>query len=162
MPCSICKTVGHTKQMCPTTLSSSDTAQNPHSLYINKRISDIRRKSRWETTIVNTTHTVFIRDFTDNVFTNLIHQTFTRTYMSRHPCADCGAPSTDRCHGIGEERPVLIARALARVWPDITVPITLKEIVIAFLEEHKTTKFALKCKACHAKETLKPTDASPK
>ena len=136
---------------------------NPHSDFITKRIADICKTNRWNTKIIDTPHNEFVRDFTDNVFTNLIRTTFTAAYLKKHPCADCGAPSTERCHGLGEERPLLIARALARVWPDTSVPIMLRDIICAFLEEHKTTAFALKCKACHAKETatLKTMSASP-
>jgi hypothetical protein len=83
----------------------------------------------------------FIKDFGSNVFTNLVKDTFTRSYIKKHPCSDCGKPSTDRCHGIGEERPLLIKRALEKVWSDTSNPIIMKEIIIAFLEEHKYTKF---------------------
>ena len=29
-------------------------------------------------------------------------------------------PSKERCHGIGEERPLLIKRALEKIYPDIS------------------------------------------
>ena len=68
-------------------------------------------------------------------------------------CEDCNDnPAENRCHGLGDERPKLIRKALQRVYPDITKEISLKEILIAFLEEHRTTQFALKCKVCHDKE----------
>jgi hypothetical protein len=72
--------------------------------------------------------------------------------LKKHPCSDCKGPSKDRCHGLGEERPVLIKRALERVYPDTTKTIVLKEIIIAFLEEHKSTKFTFKCSKCHRAE----------
>lgn len=125
---------------------------NPHSAYINKRIANLRESKRWNTKISNTTHDDFINDLAHNIFTNLIRSTFTGSYLRKHPCSDCSKPSEERCHGIGEERPLLIRRALERVYPDTTQEITLKEILIAFLEEHKTTRFTFKCKSCHLNE----------
>jgi hypothetical protein len=47
----------------------------------------------------------------------------------------------------------LIKRALEKVWSDKTKSIIImKEIIIAFLEEHKSTKFTFKCSSCHKKE----------
>jgi len=127
---------------------------NPHSEYIDKRIADLRKSKKWNTKIVDTPHEDFIKDFGSNVFTNLIRNTFTATYLKKHPCLDCKAPSKERCHGIEEERPLLILKALKHVYPDLSKPVVLKEILVAFLEEHKTTKFTFKCSDCHRKETL--------
>ncbi len=125
-----------------------------HSQFIDKRISDLKKSSKWNTKII-ASHEEFIKDFGSNVFTNLIRNTFTAAYLKKHPCSDCNVPSKERCHGIGEERPILLKRALEKVYPDTTKPIVLKEILIQFLEEHKTTKFTFKCSACHRKETQK-------
>jgi len=125
-----------------------------HSQFIDKRISDLKKSSKWNTKII-ASHEDFIKDFGSNVFTNLIRNTFTATYLKKHPCSDCNAPSKERCHGIGEERPILLKRALVKVYPDTTKPVGLKEILIQFLEEHKTTKFTFKCSACHRKESQK-------
>lgn len=125
---------------------------NPHSEFIDKRIADLKKKTKWTTKITDTTHEDFIRDFGSNVFTNFIQSTFTAAYLNKHPCSDCNGMSKERCHGIGEGRPLLIKRALEKVYPDITKTISLKEILIQFLEEHKTTKFTFKCSACHRKE----------
>jgi len=43
----------------------------------------------------------------------------------------------------------LIKRALEKVWSDTTKPIIMKEVIIAFLKEHKYTKFTFKCHSCH-------------
>ena len=126
--------------------------ENPHSAYIDKRISDLRKKNKWNTKIMGS-HEDIIKDFSGNVFTNLICNTFTVSYLAKHPCSDCKKPSKERCHGIGEERPLLLKKALERVYPDTTLSVTLKEILIAFLEEHKTTKFTFKCSDCHKAET---------
>lgn len=126
---------------------------NPHASYIDARIADLKRQNKFQTIVVNTSHDDFIRDFVSSVFTNLIHVTFTKTYVKRADCADCQQTKAEqRCHGIGQERGVLLRRALERVYPDTTVPIKLQTIVVAFLEEHKNTQFALKCEACHKAE----------
>jgi len=127
---------------------------NLHCQFIDKRISDLKKTTKWNTKII-ASHEDFIKDFGSNVFTNLIRNTFTATYLKKHPCSDCNAPSKERCHGIGEERPILLKRALEKVYPDTTKPIVLKEILIQFLEEHKSTKFTFKCSACHRKESQK-------
>ena len=133
--------------------------ENQHSAYIDKRINDLRKKNKWNTKIIGS-HEDIIRDFSANVFTNLICNTFTVSYLAKHPCSDCKKPSKERCHGIGEERPILLKKALERVYPDTTIPVILKEILIAFLEEHKTTKFTFKCSDCHKAETsLKPNQS---
>jgi len=129
--------------------------KNPHSDYIDKRISDLKKQVKWNTKITETSHEDFIKDFGSNVFTNLVRNTFTGTYLKKFSCSDCKKTCEERCHGIGEERPILIKRALEKLYPDITKTITLKEIVIQFLEEHKYTKFTFKCKACHLKEKTK-------
>jgi len=123
-----------------------------HSKYIDKRINDIQKSKKWNSKVIDTSHEDFIKDYASNVFTNLIRNTFTNSYMSRFPCCDCSSPSTERCHGIGEERPLLIKKALEKVWNDTSTPITMKEIIIAFLEEHKYTKFTFKCNSCHRNE----------
>lgn len=127
---------------------------NPHCQFIDKRISDLKKSTKWNTKII-ASHEEFIKDFGSNVFTNLIRNTFTAAYLKKHPCSDCKVPAKERCHGIGEERPILLKRALEKVYPDTTKPIVLKEILIQFLEEHKSTKFTFKCSACHRKESQK-------
>jgi len=125
---------------------------NPHSPYIDRQIEALRRSNKWSTKITDTTHEEFIRDFNANIFTNFIRTTFTAAYLEKHPCSDCKKPSQERCHGIGDERPILIRRALERVYPDVSQTVMLREILIAFLEEHKTTKFTFKCSECHKAE----------
>jgi hypothetical protein len=128
------------------------TQLNIHCNYINKRIIDIEKSNNWNSQIINTSHEDFIRDFSANVFTNLIKNTFTKSYIKNFPCNDCGEPSTDRCHGIGEERPILLKKAIEKVWLDVKKPINIKKIIIAFLEEHKYSNFTFKCHKCHLLE----------
>ena len=124
---------------------------NIHSKYIDKRINDIKKGKKWKSKLIDTTHEEFISDYASNVFTNLIRNTFTASYIKQFQCM-CGNSSTERCHGIGEERPLLIKRALEKVWSDTTKPIVMQEIIIAFLEEHKYTQFSFKCHMCHLNE----------
>ena len=125
---------------------------NIHSEFIDKRISKLKEQDKWNTIITETTHEDFIKDFKANVFTNLIKDTFTVAYLKKNKCSDCNGVSKERCHGIGEERPLLIKKALEKVYPDITKKIKLKDILVQFLEEHKTTQFTFKCRECHRKE----------
>ena len=125
---------------------------NAHTKYIEKRINDIIKSKKWNSKLIDTSHEDFIKDYASNVFTNLIKDTFTKSYINKFSCSECNNPSTERCHGIGDERPILIKRALEKVWIDTTKPIIMKEIIIAFLEEHKYTKFTFKCHICHKNE----------
>jgi hypothetical protein len=124
---------------------------NPHSAYIDMQISKLEKSPKWSGYIMDT-HSGIIRDYSTCVFTNVTHSTFTKSYMKKHPCSDCGANSSERCHGKGEERPVLIRRALEKCYPDTSVMIQMKTIIIAYFEEHKNTKFTFKCKKCHLAE----------
>ena len=135
--------------------------ENQHSAYIDKRINDLRNMDKWNTKIMGS-HEDIINEFSTCIFTNLIKKTFTASYLAKHPCSDCKKPSKERCHGIGEERPLLLKKALERVYPDTTLSVTLKEILIAFLEEHKTTKFTFKCSDCHKAETSSKLNQSTK
>jgi len=128
------------------------TELNIHSKYIDKRINDIEKNNKWNSKIIDTSHEDFIKDYASNVFTNLVRNTFTNSYIKQFTCSECNKPSTERCHGIGEERPLLIKRALEKTWSDTTKPIMMKKIIIAFLEEHKYTKFTFKCHYCHKNE----------
>jgi hypothetical protein len=131
------------------------TTLNIHSNYIDQRINDIRKSSKWNSILIDTSHENFIQDFGSCVFTNLVHDVFTPTYLKKFPCSDCNNPSQDRCHGINEGRLLLIKRALDKVWSDTTKPIIMKQIIIVFLEEHKYTKFTFKCHNCHVNEKNK-------
>jgi hypothetical protein len=126
---------------------------NPHSDFIDKRINDIKKSTKWNSSIVDTTHDDFVRDYASCVFTNLILSVFTKSYLKKNKCVDCGEKSQHRCHGRNEDRPLLIRRALQKVYPDISKSVKMRDIVVAFLEEHKPTSFTFKCEPCHKKET---------
>ena len=126
--------------------------RNIHSDFIDTRIDLLRKSSNWSTKITQTTHEDFIKDTSSHIFTDLVLTSFPKAYLKKFPCSDCNGQSEQRCHGIDESRPLLIKRALEKVYPDITQIVTLKTIIIQFLEEHKTTKFTFKCYNCHKKE----------
>jgi hypothetical protein len=128
---------------------------NPHSDFIDKRIIDLKKSNKWNTKIIETSHENFIKDFGSNVFTNFVRNTFTAAYLKKYRCSDCNNPSNERCHGIGEERPLLIKRALEKVYPDTSKTVILKDILIQFLEEHKSTHFTFKCSQCHRRENTR-------
>jgi hypothetical protein len=127
---------------------------NPHSDFIDKRIADIKKLNKWNSYIINTTHDNFVADYGSCVFTNLVRDVFTKSYIKKFTCSDCGGKTEQRCHGKNESRPLLLRRALSKVYLDITIPVKMKDVIIAFLEEHKTTTFTFKCKKCHDIETL--------
>lgn len=119
--------------------------------YIDKRIRELPTK-KFQYQVVITTHDAFISEFASCVFTNFIRDTFTKAFVSQYVCSDCKGVPEQRCHGIGDERPVLIRRALERIWPDTTRPVVMRDVMIAFLQEHKGTKFTFKCASCHLAE----------
>ena len=128
---------------------------NPHSDFIDKRIIDLKKSNKWNTKIIETSHENFIKDFGSNVFTNFVRNTFTAAYLKKYRCSDCNNPSNERCHGIGEERPLLLKRSLEKVYPDTSKTVILKDILIQFLEEHKSTHFTFKCSQCHRRENTR-------
>jgi hypothetical protein len=117
--------------------------ENKHADEFIKKAAKIKKDGRWSLQQVDGP-TGYVKCYSTNIYTNLIQRTFSKKYLSQHPCA-CGKPSTDRCHGIGEERPLLLQRALDK----IRFPTTHEEIIVAFLLEHVDTGFSLKCKTCH-------------
>ena len=131
------------------------TTLNRHADYIEKRIADIEEQDKWNSLIINTSHDDFIKDFNSCVFTNLIQSTIGKGYVKKHKCVECKVnDASERCHGENEDRPILLRRALERVYPDTSKSIQLKCIVIAFLKEHLNSTFDFKCKSCHLRETI--------
>ena len=54
---------------------------NVHSKYIDKRIQDLQKRERFNSKLIDTSHEDFIKDYASNVFTNLIRDTFTNSYI---------------------------------------------------------------------------------
>jgi hypothetical protein len=82
---------------------------NKHSEYIDKRINDIKRINKYGLAeIINTSHEDYIKLYSLCLYTNLIKDIFTNSYLKKFSCSDCAGKSTDICHCIGEEKPVII------------------------------------------------------
>jgi hypothetical protein len=54
---------------------------NPHAAEIDRQIEAFRKSQKWNTKIINTSHSDFINDFGSNVFTNFVQHTFTKAYL---------------------------------------------------------------------------------
>jgi len=148
--CRLVRVLKQWRQMCKMPLTPDVL-----NAYIDERIRDLP-PHQFLSKITDSTYDSVVTDYSSCMFTNLVHGRFTKTFVLKHRCADCGGTAEQRCHGLNEERPVLLRRALARVWPDTTQTILLRTIVIAFLEEHKGTGFTFKCAGCHAAEKKTP------
>jgi hypothetical protein len=124
-----------------------------HAAYIDTRIQKMLRKDKFKNDDcgISGSDEWIVHWVSSNICTNYVQRVFTPTYMKKHPCG-CGAPSKERCHGIGEERPELLRRALYRLRGKNRSSVLIRDLVVAFFEEHKTTQFTFKCKVCHAKE----------
>jgi len=141
------------------TMSSCSTKTfvlNPHSDEIDKIVRKIEKETRgqWNVKFQNNTHEEIVDLLSIGFFTNLVQTSFTDRYMRQYPCSGngCEAVSTQRCHGHNESRPELIRRALKKIWPDTSKPVTLRAIAIEFFCQHRTTKFTFKCYTCHKSE----------
>jgi hypothetical protein len=120
--------------------------------YIDKRLHDKRWNNRlqkkWSIVIDLENSKDVVAAFSDNVFTNEVRTFFVPKFVASQTC-ECGAPATDRCHGVS--RPTLALSALERVRQDNHV--TMRDWIVQFFEEHKCSNFAFKCRACHKMET---------
>ena len=128
---------------------------NQHSAYIDARLASSSWSSKWQSAHGNLrdfTHDEIVRMLSDSVMTNAVQRFFTRAYVSRQTCPECGEPAQERCHARGEERPVLLKRALDRLDPDGSRPLPMLSILEAFFNEHKWSGFTFKCSNCHRKE----------
>jgi hypothetical protein len=135
-------------------------ARNPHAHYIAAKIEHFRSSARfwkrWSIIIARgTSRASFVRCFSTNVFSGLVRDTFTTSYVHRFLCASpgCRRRATDRCHDARWTRPVLLRRALRRAWPSPrTTTCKLGDIMLAFLEEHLDASLLFKCNSCHIAE----------
>ena len=118
---------------------------------IEKKLAALNKAGKFQSCSSDTNERI-IMDLNTSVFTNLIKEFFPAAYVRSQRCPDCGGKAAERCHGVGEERGILLARALEKVHPDPDVPVKLIVIVGEFLRQHINTKFTFKCKACHLAE----------
>ena len=140
------------------------STSNPHSEYIEKRIATWQRrighKLRFKITAYCCENSSAM--LSTYLFANLVKQFFTRQYVARQICPDCGVKATQRCHGKGEERGVLLERALSKIMQNTEEGggFMFDDLVYAFFREHKNTTFTFKCAACHVKDTYVPSGRS--
>ena len=86
---------------------------NRHTEQFDKIIKRERQRTDKGITInlCDDSNETIIKEFSSNTFTNYIYRTvIPDSYMKRYNCIECGEPAKNRCHGIGEERPLLIRK----------------------------------------------------
>jgi hypothetical protein len=127
---------------------------NKHSHRFEQIENTVKKSGKYRTEIIVTSYAQFIHTFGDTIFTNLNSKNIaTQAYKDKHKCEDCGGPAEEGCHGIGEERPILITKALVNCCPVLPCKIWLEDIVVEYVRLHKSTQYALKCKLCHKNES---------
>ena len=98
-----------------------------------------------------------VKVFSSCLFSNLIKNKIPKKFVEQFKCFDCNRIAEQRCHGIGEERPVIVKRAFLKLREKAETEgkdeISLKEWKIEFFEQHKGSGFNFKCIECHAVET---------
>lgn len=140
----------------------------PLAAYVDRRIRQrfLQRPERYRVVLGGQSPEELVSDLSGTVFSKEIQCFFTNGFVRSHACAGrCGRQATERCHGAGEERPVLLLRALRRLWPAAGGPaaLGLREVLVAFMEEHKTSAgFCFKCARCHAAESRAPPPLPPR
>jgi len=130
---------------------------NRHTEQFDKIIKRERQRTDKGITInlCDDSNETIIKEFSSNTFTNYIYRTvIPDSYMKRYNCIECGEPAKNRCHGIGEERPLLLERALNKIRANNVEKIKMIDLKIAFIEEHKNTSFDFKCVECHKNEKI--------
>lgn len=119
--------------------------------YINEKIKELECSSRWKTTFCNTEHQDIINDL-DSSFFKIITISFFKDFINR---CKCGSKAKEISYGLEVYRSDLIKSCLSKVYPDISIPITLKEIIIAYFKEYLYCDFDFICHKCYNKEKAK-------
>ena len=120
---------------------------------INKKLEELKENNKYRTRIVNTEHDDIINDFDVGIF-KLETIVFFKECFTTKQCK-CNCKVKEISYGIGITRADLIRRALEKAHPDITEEITLKELLVAYFEEHKSYKLIFQCRKCYLKEKSK-------
>ena len=121
--------------------------KNNYCEYITDKLSDIEKSNRWKTKISDTEHHDLINDL-DVGFFKVITTTFFKTLLEHSKCK-CGCKAKHISYGIEIYRKDLIKNALRKIQPDISVPITMKELLIGYFKEHKYCNFSPICQKCY-------------
>jgi hypothetical protein len=122
------------------------TLNTEHADFINEQLEILKGLNKWRTQISNTEHVDIINDLNIGVF-KIASLSFFKNYLDTKKC-ECGSDTKEICYGNGLDRTELIKKTLKKVYPDITVNITLKELLIAYFEEHKHVDLTFKCRKC--------------
>jgi hypothetical protein len=119
---------------------------------------DNETSPKWEVKFQNNSIEQVHGLLTTGFLTNLVKTKFDRDFVSTRECSGegCSKVAQQRCHGETQARPELLKRAMKKVWPDQSKPVTLRKIAMQFFEEHKGTDFTLKCATCHSKDPTEP------
>jgi len=121
--------------------------------FIQNRINSSRLFNKYGLTHTESNETIVMSMMGE--MRNLVQQFFKGT-GSGFDVKRCDACQTtdptlqyDRAHDRGSSRPQVALAALRRVRPDESVPITQKDVMKAFVEEHATISLWYLCKPCH-------------
>ena len=120
---------------------------------INKKLEELKESNKYRTRIINTEHDDIINDFDVGIF-KLETIAFFKECFTTKICK-CNCKVKEIFYGIDIARADLIRKALEKVQPDITEEIILKDLLIAYFEEHKSYKLTFQCRKCYLKEKLK-------
>ena len=113
----------------------------------------IKKSGKYHNRVIVDSYEQFNHTFGDTILTNVNSKIIaTQPYKNKHKCEDCGGPAQQGCHGIGEERPLLIFKVLRRRCPVLPCEIYLDDFISEYFLAHIPTRYALKCTACHEKE----------
>ena len=128
--------------------------------YLERELESYHLSPKWSTKIVNTPHENIILDFSLNLFTIETLSLF-KNLFDENKCL-CGKKPNTLCYGPFNSQKKIIKSILHDIYPDITKEITLKEILIAYLEYHKKCHIYFVCKSCSKKKQLSSYDINQK
>ena len=124
---------------------------NTYNNLIDDKLEDIKQSDNYKTRIVNTEHEDIIKDLDLGIF-KIETMVFIKDFLNTTLC-DCGCKVTKISYDSKVTRADLIKKALEIVQPDIKVEIMLKDLLIAYFEQHKIHNISFKCDKCFLKQT---------
>ena len=119
---------------------------------INKKLEELKNIDRWRTKVINTEHNDIINDFGLGLF-KLETISFFKECFDNKKCK-CGSKVKEIFYGIDKTRGILIKDALKKSYSDITEETTLKNILVAYFEEHRECDITFQCRKCYLKEEI--------
>jgi recombinational DNA repair protein (RecF pathway) len=137
------------------TLAAIDVTARKESqrAFITSRINSSRLFNKYGLTHTESNETIVMSMMGE--MRNLV-QAFFKGVGSGFDVKRCDACHTtdptlqyDRAHDKGSSRPQVALNALKRVRPDESIPITQKDVMKAFVEEHASISLWYLCKPCH-------------